>query len=220
MENIDGLKVSKLAFIPEKCGDLLYYDGPVLSHFIDKEKPDEHYLYYWVDDNDECNRWLVFKVLEGNLIAFFEGGESLRSLIEYSEILYLLDLDNELDAINIMLVTIEYLAESYLPSTSSNFDPDIYHGYATKLAKALLSKRVESITSKVLLDKVMEIETKQKLILRKLEELSNSSRSSEANNLLFQLLNNSNRRTSYNYESGDLGSFLKTGHINYITETN
>ena len=43
-----------------KVSDLIYFDGPFLSHYV--HKSGDNYLSYWVDCDDEFQRWLVFRV--------------------------------------------------------------------------------------------------------------------------------------------------------------
>jgi hypothetical protein len=70
MNNIKGLTISHLGFQPFKMGDFLYYQGPLLSHFIDKNNPTDHYFYRWVEADDNCNRWLVFNSTEKDITNF------------------------------------------------------------------------------------------------------------------------------------------------------
>ncbi|MFN9952615.1 MAG: hypothetical protein ACK55I_05890, partial [bacterium] len=41
--------------------DLVYYEGPLITL---KESGGEKYVWVWVDVNDVCNRWGVFKTTE------------------------------------------------------------------------------------------------------------------------------------------------------------
>ena len=44
MEIIKGIKLEKLGFTPVKQGDILYHDGPLISHFIDSVNKNIHYI--------------------------------------------------------------------------------------------------------------------------------------------------------------------------------
>ena len=44
----------------KKIADLIYFEGPLLSHFVSAKGDD--YLFYWVDSDDKDNRWLVLRV--------------------------------------------------------------------------------------------------------------------------------------------------------------
>jgi hypothetical protein len=44
--------------------DLVYYEGPLITL---KESGGEKYVWVWVDVNDVCNRWGVFKTSDEKL---------------------------------------------------------------------------------------------------------------------------------------------------------
>jgi hypothetical protein len=57
MEALNGTALDKLPYKGLfKVSDLLYYEGPLLSHFRDSN--DNHFFFYWVDVNEVYNRWL------------------------------------------------------------------------------------------------------------------------------------------------------------------
>lgn len=170
MEKIEGLVIPKLTFKPKKLGDLLYHDGPLLSHFTDEDRPAENYLYRWVDNDENYNRWLIFKISTEDLTTFFEQKVSLRTLIEDSQFIFLLNLDNELNAASVLLTTIPNLPDSYLPAASSTFKPQFYDKYALQLKEKLLNNRYEQNMFKELLTKVEELEKQQNLILTTLTD--------------------------------------------------
>lgn len=170
MEEIQGMQEESLKFIPKKLGDFLYYDGPLLSHFVDEERPNDNYLYRWVDNDEELNRWLIFKVSTDDLIDFFEEKCSLRNLIEFSKFVTILDLDNELNKRNIVLTTVERLPNSYLPSASSNFKSKFYHKYAIQLKENLIENRNRNRLTSKLVSKVDKLESQQSIILSVLIE--------------------------------------------------
>ncbi|RFM31232.1 DUF6575 domain-containing protein [Chitinophaga silvisoli] len=117
----DGVPLNGL----RKVSDLIYYEGPLLSHF--KNKYGDNYLFYWVDNNDNFNRWLVFRVYERFINSYIERSITLKELIlsTLDEFLYSIDIDNNLDYKNIQLVKINDLPASYLPKPDSkyNFKP-------------------------------------------------------------------------------------------------
>lgn len=95
--------------------DLIYLDGPLLSHF--KSKSGNDYLYYWCDVDENYNRWLVFEVK--NLNHYLAGRVSLHELITSADILFVVDIDDDLQYQNIRLVESESLPENYLPEIDS-----------------------------------------------------------------------------------------------------
>jgi len=42
-----------------KVSDLIYFDGPLLSHYMSSKG--ENYLFYWVDVDETYNRWMVVR---------------------------------------------------------------------------------------------------------------------------------------------------------------
>ena len=170
MEKIEGLIISKLTFSPKKLGDLLYYDGPLLSHFIDEERPNDNYLYRWVDNDDDANRWLISKISIEELTDFFEGKLSLKNLLESNQTIILLDLDDELNKKQIILTTLSNVPNSYLPSLSSQFEARFYHKYALHLKDKLIQNRLNDKITSELLDKVNSLEKQQRLLFSTLSE--------------------------------------------------
>lgn len=55
----------------EYVDDLRYFDGPLLSHFIGPR--DVHYLAYWVDVSQTCNRWMMMKITRDEVVELREA---------------------------------------------------------------------------------------------------------------------------------------------------
>ena len=119
MKEVKGLNINHLGFNPMKLGDFIYYEGPLLSHFIDRNKPEDNYLYRWVDFDDDAHRWLIFKVSEKELFSFFNTEISLRQLIENNNFVTLLDLDDDLNKVQILIAPTQGLPDTYLPIQQS-----------------------------------------------------------------------------------------------------
>jgi hypothetical protein len=62
-----------------KIKDLIYFDGPLLSHF--ETIYNENFLFYWVDANQDFNRWLIFRTSEKLLDKYIEKKKSLFELM-------------------------------------------------------------------------------------------------------------------------------------------
>lgn len=99
--------------------DILYFDGPILTHYKDVDGCD--YLYHWVDDDSEYNRWLVYPVSEDALLAYVQGDDDIASLIDENTLIVVLDIDTSGKHSNMQLLKARYLPEEYLPI------PDIYY---------------------------------------------------------------------------------------------
>src|SRR5438046_1496284 len=82
MEQLIGENISVLPFKEiKKVADLIYFDGPILSHFKDKHSKD--ILFYWVDHNDNYNRWIAFQIDEKQLYSYLLQHKSLKDNIDY-----------------------------------------------------------------------------------------------------------------------------------------
>ena len=105
----------------KKIADLIYFEGPLLSHYL-SDKGDD-YLFYWVDRDSNDNRWLVLRVSLASLQRYMAGELSLRELIENPNdgFLYQVDIDNATRYHNVLLVQPTDLPEDYLPATDSYY---------------------------------------------------------------------------------------------------
>ncbi len=112
-----GLPISGL----HKIGDLINLQGPVLSLFQDSSF--HHYLYYWLDSNDEYERWLVWKVSSENLYYYLEGDVSLLDLIQADdkEYMFVVDIDPELNYVNAFPLERKLIPVEYQPEVKSFF---------------------------------------------------------------------------------------------------
>ncbi len=125
------IELKTLDFKPKKIGDLLYSEGPILSHFIGDDG--KQYLFTWVDNNDILNRWLIFEVTNFEFYLFFKGSLSLKDIILNKDFVYTLDLDANLESSRVQIVDKKNIPIEYLPSKDSFFDEDNYEPYSLKL---------------------------------------------------------------------------------------
>ena len=114
-------------------GDLLNYEGPILSHFVSENNED--FLFFWVESDEKYNRWLVYKTNHDFLIQFFKQQITHQDLIRATVdgFVYLIDMDDDLDYKNIIITPIEELPTAYLPSIESYYDSENYEDYAAQL---------------------------------------------------------------------------------------
>jgi hypothetical protein len=162
MERLKCIKAGGLDFTPKKMGDFIYYEGPLLSHFQDLTKPNEHYFYRWVDNDNEVNRWLIFKTNKENLIKFFNGVLTELDLIATNNVVTFLDLDDNLNKKGIYLSSFEDIPADYLPSNKTFFDASRYEPYALELKiKLEVSFQEESAISQ-LLNRIQSLEKEQR----------------------------------------------------------
>ncbi len=133
MEKLDGIQLSDLDFKPLKMGDLLYHEGPLLSHFVDEENPSNQYFYKWSDQNDTVHRWMIFKVTERDLSDFFKHKNTLLDIIRHNTFVYFIDLEPNMTSSQVVLVATSDVPAKYLPFEGSGFDETGFEDYALEL---------------------------------------------------------------------------------------
>ena len=149
MENIQGIEIKNLDFADQKSGDLIYHEGPLLSHFKGDNGYD--YFYKWADANHSVNRWIVFRVTIDGMMDFFEKKTTLRNLILNTppNFVYFLELDNDLNTQSVTIASPKHIPSKYLPSESSFFSETHYEPYATTLFNQLKLKSPKPIVVEV-----------------------------------------------------------------------
>ena len=121
MKPIEGYNITYDFGSFKKMADLIYFDGPLLSHYVSAKGDD--YLFYWVDGDEQDNRWLVLRVSLASLQKYVAGDVTLRELIETPNdgYLYSVDVDNDLHYHHVRLVQPSALPEDYLPEADSYY---------------------------------------------------------------------------------------------------
>ena len=136
MKKFEHIKLSTLDFSPKKMGDLVYTEGPILSHFVGNDG--KHYFFYWVDNDEKNNRWLVFELKSIELYKFFTNSINLKTIVSNKDFAYLIDLDSKLNLHELFLVDINNLPQDYMPATKTYFDEENYEDYAHELKSEIL----------------------------------------------------------------------------------
>jgi hypothetical protein len=150
MKAMTGIKIPKLGFIPQKIGDLIYHEGPLLSLFIDRNNPDTYYLYKWADCDKKNNRWLVLPLNTINLRSFFYKEISLRTLLLNSPLTYVLNLDDNLTETDMMVCPTNDLPKEYLPKENSLFSEESYTEFATTFKTIIANNRMSDTLDEIL----------------------------------------------------------------------
>lgn len=98
-----------------KCADLIYYDGPLLTHY--STESGDNYLMYWVDADDECNRWLLARIELESLNAYLNKQCTLYQLLQGSldAIIWVLDIDRNMQCRECKVTTANSLPADYMP---------------------------------------------------------------------------------------------------------
>lgn len=128
-----------------KKGDLIYHEGPLLSHFVDDENSD--YLFKWCDNDDTTHTWLVIKT--NVLLAHFKKEISFLDLIKNANKLWLIKLDDDLNLCYEETIKFKQIDKDYLPSVSAFYDENRYDKYCKDLQFKLQYEEYEFIISVV-----------------------------------------------------------------------
>lgn len=117
----------------EKFDDLIYYDGPLLSHYTAPGSKPPHYLFSCVAQNEEFDRWLVIETTVPHLYDYLTNSRSLRDIIEqeYNHKVYVADANASGDFEQVLLVPRSELLQAYLPSESSYYGLTMSEDYVT-----------------------------------------------------------------------------------------
>lgn len=122
MEILKGIELRE-SWKPQhkKVCDLINYEGPILSYFVDTNG--NHLLYYWVDQDEHSNRWLIAEIAKQDLYLYLNGNKSLKDLISLPihEFLYSIDIDTSFRFLNQKMLFLNEVPEAYIPDESSFF---------------------------------------------------------------------------------------------------
>ena len=121
MKEIKGYNIDYDFNSFRKIADLIYFEGPLLSHYVSSKGDD--YLFYWVDRDNRDNRWLVLRVSLANLQKYISQVITLRELIENPNdgYLYMVDVNNDVNYHDVKLVQPSALPAEYLPEKDSYY---------------------------------------------------------------------------------------------------
>ncbi len=106
----------------QKCGDLIYCDGPLLTHYISEHG--DHYLAYWVDTDEHYNRWIVVRTCLDYLRQYVKKEIPLYQLIAHpaDRIVWITDVDDKMELNNTQIVAPEEIPGDYLPSETAFYE--------------------------------------------------------------------------------------------------
>ena len=117
------LKGRKMYELPKdglfKVGDLVNYEGPLMSLFSNNKG--DLYIYDWSDCDDDSHRWLVYQVTLNQLRNYLNGHLTHYQLIMSNSVVFVVDLDSDAKPHNITLLATIDIPLDYLP------DKDVLH---------------------------------------------------------------------------------------------
>lgn len=121
MKQLDGMMLPSFP-IPElrHVRDLVFYDGPLLSHYEHANGDD--YLYYWCDCDDVANRWMVFRVNEADILRLVNRYVPIDFVIPKGSrdgFVYLVDIADNGAVSQVHIVTPDKLPSDYKPKAGT-----------------------------------------------------------------------------------------------------
>ena len=133
MENVKGSVMQDFPLKEAlKVDDIVVIDHPILSRYTFEGK---QYLYFHVDDDNNFDTYLVFKIDDYALYKLVSGNVSLRqTILEIENFVFLIDVDRKGAYIKTMLVYSTDVIEDYLPDEESFLKLKfVENSYYTKL---------------------------------------------------------------------------------------
>lgn len=142
--HITGFNIPNLPFQLEKVGDLLYFDGPLMSIFSDSNNM--AYIYDWAESNSYFNRWLVYQIDTELLSDYIYGKATHFQLLNnpQNNIIFIVDKDTEGTISNCIICSPSSLPYEYLPQNDLKFEEDDAVNLDNIIYKFNLVKKDES----------------------------------------------------------------------------
>ena len=102
-----------------KCADLICFDGPLLSHYIDDTG--DSYLLYWLESDENYNRWMIVRTTIQQIQNYTAKMVSLRDIIlnPCDTFVFVTDIDDDIHCHNTKCVPLKSIPNEYLPDQDS-----------------------------------------------------------------------------------------------------
>ncbi|WP_439555915.1 hypothetical protein [Dyadobacter sp.] len=128
MEQLQGILLSEFPYSDlNKVSDLIEFDGPLLSHYRDSN--DNNFLFYWIDNDENLNRWMLLEVDTDDLWSYVHSDVSLRDIIRAKANVIITHIDRDLNYSENLFMPVSQLPQSYLPVDDSYYPFDIPSEY-------------------------------------------------------------------------------------------
>lgn len=122
MTPINGKNINKDFSKFIKVSDLIYFEGPLLSHFISPNG--ENYLFYWCDVDDVCNRWIILRTDLLTIQKYTDKRISLKDIITNPTdgFVYIADIDDSICYRSIYILLADEIPTEYIPKDTSYYN--------------------------------------------------------------------------------------------------
>lgn len=122
MRKLNGMPITFDWAKLHKQADLIVCDGPLLSHY--SSATGDQYLLYWLDRDDECNRWMIVRTNLGLLRRYVNRELPLLQVLQQPEdgFVWVADIDNDLVLTHVETLPVNLIPEDYLPEPSAMYE--------------------------------------------------------------------------------------------------
>lgn len=105
-----------------KIGDLLFFEGSLMTLFKDTKSNSHLFLFDWADSDATYNRWLIYNIKPIDILNYLNLELTHLDLIKKSDTLYFVDIDKNLNFHNYQKIDFPNIPNSYLPDENCLFD--------------------------------------------------------------------------------------------------
>lgn len=126
MKDIIGIPIEFQLAEYAKVSDLIYYDGPLLSHFVNANG--DNFLFLWVDTDNVVNRWMVLRVSFLSIQKYTKKMITLLDLLHspLDRTIIYIELNHDLECIKATCTSSSEIPEEYLPAADSFYSFQMY----------------------------------------------------------------------------------------------
>jgi hypothetical protein len=126
MENLQGNIAHKRLIKAHltKIGDLLYFDGSLMTLFKNTKYNNSLHLFDWAESDEIYNRWLVYDLKPIDVLSYVNSEMSHLNLIKKGKNIRAVDIDKALNFHNCLTLEFTSIPFSYLPKENFFFDKE------------------------------------------------------------------------------------------------
>ena len=112
MKTLKGRQITQLpVYNLFKIGDLVNYQGPLLSLFSNPKG--ELYIYQWCDCDESHHRWLIYPVTLNQLSNYLNRKLTHYQLMMSHRVVYAVDLDGDAEPHHLLKLPTAEIPEDY-----------------------------------------------------------------------------------------------------------